>query len=130
MGASQASQQFSSYFTVSVVAKSDADLAEIERIMEQELEKVRNEPITQREFDRSVINREASFVWGLEGVLDRAERLQQYNHYVGTPDYITRDLDRYRKSSPARVQATAKQFLDCEHRVEVLTVPATGDKGK
>ena len=130
VAAFQASQQFSSYFTVSVVAKSDADLAEIERIMEQELDKVRNEPITQREFDRSVINREASFVWGLEGVLDRAERLQQYNHYVGTPDYITRDLDRYRRSSPARVQATAKQFLDREHRVEVLTVPATGDKGK
>ena len=48
VAADQASQQFSSYFAVAVVAKSDADLAEIERIMEQELEKVRNEPITQR----------------------------------------------------------------------------------
>ncbi|HWM87855.1 MAG TPA: pitrilysin family protein [Kofleriaceae bacterium] len=129
----QASQQFSSYFTVNVVAKTDADLAEIERILDQELDRVRAEPISQREFDRSVINREASFVWGLESLLSRAEQLQAYNHYVGTPDYISRDLDRYRKSSPAKVQATAKQFLDRERRVEVLTSPAGpagNDKGK
>jgi zinc protease len=122
VAAFQASQQFSSYFTVSVVARSDADLAAIERVMQEELARVRKEPISRREFDRSVINREASFVWQLEGLLARAERLQSYNHYVGDPDFITRDLDRHRKSSPEAVMAAAQKYLD-DRRVEVLTVP-------
>jgi predicted Zn-dependent peptidase len=130
VAAFQASRQFSSTFTVAVVAKSDADLAEIERIVDQELEALRSRAMSEREFDRAIINREASTVWELESLLARAERLQLYNHYVGDPDYITRDLDRYRKSSPAKVMATAAQHLDRERRVEVLTVPADGGKGK
>jgi zinc protease len=126
----QASKQFSSTFTVAVVARSDADLAEIERIVDAELDSLRKQPIDKREFDRAVIEREASTVWELESLLARAERLQLYNHYVGDPDYITRDLDRYRKSSPAKVMATAAQVLDRERRVEVLTVPAEGGKEK
>jgi predicted Zn-dependent peptidase len=122
VAAYQASQQFSSYFAISVVAKTDADLAAIEKVMNEEIQRVRVEPISKREFDRSVINREATFVWGLEELLARAERLQSYNHYVGDPDYIGKDLDRYRKSSPEKVLATAQKVLD-ERRVEVLTTP-------
>jgi zinc protease len=122
VAAYQASQQFSSYFTVSVVARTGADLTEIERVMQEELGRVRKEPISRREFDRSVINLEAGFVWQLEGLLARAERLQNYNHYVGDPDFITRDLDRRRKSSPEMVMAAAQKVLD-DRRVEVLTVP-------
>jgi predicted Zn-dependent peptidase len=118
----QASQQFSSYFEIMVVAKSDADLAAIERIVQEEIDRVRKEPISKREFDRSVINREAGFVWGLEELLSRAELLQAYNHYVGDPDFIGKDLDRYRKSSPAKVLAAAQKVLD-QRRVEVLTTP-------
>ncbi|HTE51928.1 MAG TPA: pitrilysin family protein [Kofleriaceae bacterium] len=122
VAAYQASQQFSSFFAVSVLAKTDADLAAIERIIDEEIDRVRKEPITKREFDRSVINREAGFVWGLEELLARAERLQAYNHYVGRPDFITGDLDRYRTSSPEKVLAAAKKYLD-QRRVEVLTTP-------
>ena len=126
----QTSHGLSSTFNVAVVARSDADMAEIERIVDQQLDLVRSQPISQREFDRSVVNREASTVWGLEDLLARAEQLQQYNHYVGDPDYIGRDLDRYRKSSPARVLATARQYLDRARRVEVLSLPVAGQKGK
>jgi predicted Zn-dependent peptidase len=126
VAAYQASQQLSSYFQVSVTAKSGADLAEIERVMNEEIERVRREVITQREFDRSVVNKESDYVWGLEGLLERAEALQRYNHYLGTPDFISGDLDRYRKSSPQKVQQIAARFLDPKHRVEILTIPAGG----
>ncbi len=130
VAAFQESRQFSSIFQIQVVLKTDADLAEVERIVNQELDRVRAEPMSKREFDRSVINREAGFVWGLESLMARAERLQLYNHYTGTPDFVTRDLDRYRKSSPDKVLATAQKYLD-KRRVEILTVPAAGNqKGK
>jgi predicted Zn-dependent peptidase len=130
VAAFQASQQFSSFFTVWVVAKTGADMAEIERIVGQEVDRVRAEAISKREFDRSVVNQEAGFVWGLEGLMARAEILEVYNHYLGEPDYIARDLDRYRKSSPEKVLAAAKKYLG-DARVEVMTVPGQKDsKGK
>lgn len=123
VAAFQASRQHSSYFTVSVTAKSGADLKEIERIMNQEIDKVRSEAISQREFDRAVVEQESGFVWGLESLLARAELLQKYNHYNGNPDFISADLDRYRKSSPAAIQKVAATFLVPDRRAEVLTVP-------
>ena len=36
-----------------------------------------------------------------------ADRLNAYNHYLGTPDYLPQDLERYRKATPA----TVKQFV-------------------
>jgi predicted Zn-dependent peptidase len=129
VSAFQASRQFSSYFQVSVTLKSDADLAAVEKIIAEEIDRVRREPISQREFDRVVAQSEARFVWGLEDLMGRAQTLQSYNHFVGDPDYITQDLDRLRKSSPEQVRDLAKQYLDPERRVEVLTVPAgKGDK--
>jgi zinc protease len=120
----QWSRQFSSVFAVAVTAKSDADLAEIEKIMEQEIERVRAEAISQREFDRAVRGVESGFVWGLESLMARAELLQRYNHYTGKPDYVSADLDRYRKSSPGRIKEFAARTLAPNRRVEVLTVPA------
>ena len=68
-------------------------------------------------------------VWSLESLLGRAELLQTYNHYAGDPDYITRDLDRYRKSSPEKIRAMAERVL-AQPRVEILTVPATTEKAQ
>lgn len=123
----QDSQAFSSIFVVEVTLKSDAKLEEVEKVLEMELGKVMTTPITQREFDRAITRRESAFVWGLESVLARAETLQRYNHYVDSPDYITQDLDRYRKSNPDQVTKIAAKYLGTSSRVEIYTVPS--DKG-
>ncbi|HTM19111.1 MAG TPA: pitrilysin family protein [Kofleriaceae bacterium] len=115
--------QLSSVFTVVVTLRSDADQGKVEQILDDELGKVMAAPITQREFDRVVVNREAGFVWGLQRLLSRAETLQRYNHYVGTPDFISADLDRWRKSSPDKVRAAAARYLGRDHRVELTTIP-------
>ncbi|HET6610365.1 MAG TPA: pitrilysin family protein [Kofleriaceae bacterium] len=121
----QDSDGWSSTFNIQVTLKSGADLAAVEKILDAELGKVLATPITKPEFQRAVVDREASFVWGLERLLARAETLQRYNHFVGNPDYISEDLDRYRKSSPEKVQKVAATYLTKDHRLEVLTVPST-----
>jgi predicted Zn-dependent peptidase len=88
------------------------------------MEKIRTKPITDAEFSRAIVNFESRFVWGLESLLSRANRLQGYNHFLGTPDGITTDLDRYRKTTAAKVNATAAKYLTPKRRVEILTVPA------
>ncbi len=123
VAAYQQSAMFSSTFTVSVMAKSDADLDEIEKTMKEEITKITAMPITEAEFNRSVVGVEANFIWGLEGLMARANTLQGFNHFLGNPSSITSDLDRYRKTSIAKIQAVAAKYLSPARRVEILTLP-------
>jgi zinc protease len=125
VSAGQASRQQSSYFTLQVVAKSDADLAAIDGIVKAELARLRTTPISQKEVDREVVQIEASYVWQLESLMARAETLQRCNHYFGKPDCVADDLARYRAVTPASIHATVKSFLAADRTVEILTMPAT-----
>ena len=119
----QISRQLSSIFVVSVVLKSNADLAEVEAVVEAELQKIIEQPISDAELRRAVVEMTASYIWRLETLLNRAELLQSYNHHRGDPEYVTSDLDRYRNSSVEKVRSHAAKYLAKNRRVEVLTVP-------
>ena len=119
----QASAELASTFNIVVTIQKGADLKKIETIIHQEIETIRNQEVSQKEFDRALINFESRFVWSLEGLLARAEVLQGYNHFVGKPDAITWDLDRYRKTTRGKVQEFAKTHLDPNAKIEILTVP-------
>jgi zinc protease len=129
VGAHQASREMSSYFTISVVAKTGVDLAEIDKVVEEEVARIRREPITPQELDRAVIQIEAGFIWGLESLLARAENLQRCNHYLGKPDCVADELARFRAVTPAAVLKIAQTYLTPGRRVEVLTVPAAAKGG-
>lgn len=126
VSAYQGSQQFSSSFVVTVQLRSGADQARVEAIVAEELAKLRDEPMTDRELRRAVTRYEAGAVWGLESLLARAERLQSYNHFLGQPDGITFDLDRYRAATAATIRDYARQYLDPERGVVLVTLPGGG----
>jgi predicted Zn-dependent peptidase len=119
----QGGRAHSGEFTISVMLKSAADLATVEQIVNEEVARAMSSPLTEQELKRAVVQREAAFVWGLEPLMARAETLQRYNHYVGQPDYITQDLDRFRKTTPAKVQEMAQRYLG-KPRVEIVSMPA------
>jgi len=53
----------------------------------------------------------------------KADQLNYYNYFVGTPDYFQKDLDRYRRVTPAAVQRAARTYLTGPHRVVLSVVP-------
>jgi len=53
----------------------------------------------------------------------KADQLNFYNYFVGTPDYFQRDLDRYFTVTPADVQRATRQYLTGAHRVVLSVVP-------
>jgi len=126
VSAMQRSAGMSGLYTIVADLRPGADQAQVEAILDEQIEEVMRNPVTQREFDRAVTGVKADLVWQLEGLMARAELLQGYNHFVGTPDYITQDLDRYRKSSPKKVHEAAARYLAKKQRVEVITLPAEG----
>ncbi len=122
-------QTHSSIFHIVVDLKPGQDPAKAEQIIARELSRLQKEPISAAELQRVLIGTESSFVWGLEDLMGRAERLQSFNHYTGDPGYAETYLKRLRAVTPARVQATATDLLG-KPRAEILTRPAAGPPPK
>ena len=90
--------------------------------------KVRRRPSLERA--RNTI--ETNLIRGLErlnGFGGVADRLNQYNHYLGSPDYLERDVQRFRAATPASITAFAQQQLTNDKRVVVYGVPGKRDLG-
>jgi zinc protease len=58
-----------------------------------------------------------------------ADRLNSYNHYLGTPDFLAADIGRYENASIAAIQAFAQGQLNSNQRVVVYGVPGKPDLG-
>ncbi len=85
---------------------------------------------TEVERARNVI--ETRTVQGLEtlgGFSGLANRLNSYNHFLGDPGYLAKDIQRYRDVTPESVKAFAGQELAPTARVVVQGVPGTPNLG-
>jgi predicted Zn-dependent peptidase len=122
--AGQGGASFSGIFNVTVTLRSDASLDEVKRIVAAEIAKVTREPLAQKEIARVVASNEARAFRELETVLGRANVMQAYNHYLGEPDRLSWDLDRYRTTTAEKIRATAARYLVPDRMVTVITVPA------
>ncbi len=121
--ASQNGMGFSGVFTITVQLRSNADLGEVEKIVTDELAKIHSENLTDREIARVVTENEAGAIYQLESLMGRANVLQSYNHYLGNPDSITWDLDRYRKTTADKIRKTIDTYLSPDHVIELVTLP-------
>jgi zinc protease len=119
------SQGHSSIFQVVVDLKPDADLKAVEEVLDAELERVRTEPISERERQRVITEIEAGFLRSLEGLSARGELLQEYNHFYGDPNSLSRHLDSFRSAKAEGIRAYAAQYLGKDKRAEIIVMPAT-----
>ena len=121
--ASQNGMGFSGVFTITVQLRSNADLGLVETIVKDELDKVRSENLSDREIARVVTENEARAIYSLESLMGRANVLQTYDHYLGNPDSITWDLDRYRTTSADKIKKAIDTYLSPDHVIELVTLP-------
>ncbi len=113
-------------FELYATARPGHDLTELQRVIDEELKTLAAAGPTAREVERARNTFEAQFLARLErvgGFGGKADQLNFYNYFVGTPDYFQQDLDRYRKVTPADVQRAARRYLTEAHRVVMSVVP-------
>lgn len=128
VSAFQSSSKISSQFLIIATARAGHSLPELEKVIQEEINKIKNEPPTQREVDRAVNQYEASFLDRLEnvgGFGGKADLLNQYFFYTGNPDYFNEDISRYKALSPSDIQAMAQTYLVDNGRV-ILSIVPTG----
>ena len=126
VSASQYSLVLGSIFQIQVTARPGKTVEEIEKALEEELTALRSTPPDANEIERARNTIETNIVGGLEslgGFGGVADKLNAYNHYLGTPDYLQQDVARYRAVTPASVQEFAKTYLLSNARVVVHAVP-------
>src|SRR5678815_4874390 len=78
--------------------------------------------ITDRELARAQNSTRAQFLDRLASDLGKADQLNYYNYFVGTPDYAQQDAARYDKVTVADVKRVAGAYLK-KPRVTLTVVP-------
>jgi len=113
-------------FEIFATARPGHDLAELQRVIDEELRKLADGGPTTREVERARNTFEAQFLSRMErvgGFGGKADQLNFYNYFVGTPDYFQKDLDRYGRVRATDVQRAVKTYFTGAHRVVLSVVP-------
>jgi zinc protease len=98
-------------------------IAEVEKVVDEELEKLRTQPIEPRELERAKNQIRTTFFRGLEPLQGRASRLLNYAYLAGDPGFIGRDLARYQAVDAASIQRCVAQYLRRDARLVITVEP-------
>ena len=132
VAANQQSLMLGSVFQVEATARPGVKPEDLEKAVNAELESFRNNGPTEEELKRARNVLESRIIEGLEtlgGFGGVADRLNSYNHYLGTPDFLSADIARYENASVDSLKAFAQNQLGNHQRVVVYGVPGKQDLG-
>jgi zinc protease len=118
-------------FVVVVTARPGVSLAEVERIVGDEIAKLAKTGPTPAELDRARTKQEFGFISGLErigGFGGKADLLNQYNVYLGDPGKFDADLARYRALTTADVGGAVNRWLNTRNRLLIRFHPETSGR--
>lgn len=122
----QNSSRLGGMFGIIATARPGKTLDEILAVIDEEIQRVKAEGATEREVQRFVNQTEASFLGNLErvgGFGGKADQLNHYLYFTGTPDYFEADLARFRALAPRDVQDAAQTFLHPDARIVLSMIP-------
>jgi zinc protease len=129
VSAYQYSMGLQSMFNIEATARPGKTVAELEKAIDEELAALAAAPPDMSEVQRARNSFETSAVGSLESISGLANRLNMYNHYLGTPDYVQQDFARYGTVTPATVQSFVRDHLKTNARVVVHAVPGEPQLG-
>ena len=123
VSAFQASARLGSRFVISATARSGHTLDELQRTIDEEIERLKQEDAAEREVERLINGYETRFYEGIESVLSRADQLAAYHFHTGNPDYFEEDLARFTALGGNDLSAAARRYLPLDRRVVLSIVP-------
>jgi len=132
VSANQQSLMLGSVFVLQATAKAGVKPEDLEKAINAELEAFRKEGPTPAELARARNVIESGIIAALEtlgGSGGVADRLNSYNHYLGTPDFLAADIGRYENATPQSIAAFGQGQLNTNQRTVVYGVPGKQDLG-
>lgn len=105
------------------IANMGVDVQELESAMNDEIEKVQEDLISEEEFQKLRNNVEADFITANSTVTGIAESLANYKMYFGDANLINTELDRYLRVSREDIREAARKYLKKSNRVSLHYLP-------
>ena len=110
-------------FELTATAKPGVKPEDLEKAINAVIEKLATEGPTAEEVERARNVTQTALIRGLQQTNGVANRLNYYNHFLGTPDYFAHDLARFDAVKPADVKRVAQTIFKKDARVVVYAVP-------
>lgn len=130
VSASNNSQEIAGQFQIQVTGRPDKGLADLETVVNEEIKRIQKDGPTSEEIERAFNAREAAFIFGMQtvgGGGGKNDRLNMYATFVGQPNYVQQDLDRYRRVTAEDVKRVANTYLT-EARLIAKVTPRPRDE--
>lgn len=118
-------------FVISAAPLASHTAAEVEAAIEEELERLKTEPVSAKELEKVLNNLDASLVRSLRSNSGLASQLAFFQTLAKDWRYILTVRDKIASVTPADIQRVAAQYFVKPNRtVATLVKPAAGKDGK
>lgn len=118
-------------FFSAITAQPGGDLKEVEKVFNEEIERLLKDGITEQELERVKTQRRSSFVRGLEsvgGFGGKSDLLAQNAVYEGDPGAYRKSMDRLDAATPEEVVEAARRWLTAgAYHLEVHPFPEVAE---
>ncbi len=115
-------------FTIDVKPRPGADLDKIDRVVEEELAKIKAEGITPQEFEKAMNGVRSDFYRGLQTVAGKANQLGTYELLYGDFGKLFTVMDDYAAVKIDRVREVAAKYLTENTKTIGKLIPEGGAK--
>jgi predicted Zn-dependent peptidase len=116
----------SDILVVDVMARPETSVERLETAVEEEIDKLCSEGVTEEEVSRAVALIETDMTTALQSAGERADRISMFATLLGDPGLVNVQADRYRSVTADQVNAFAAERLGKDNRAKLLYVPRAG----
>jgi predicted Zn-dependent peptidase len=110
-------------FIVFAIANFGRTLPENEKAIQEEINRVQKDLITEKDFQKIRNQRESDFIQKNSTVQGKAVQLANYHIFFGDANLINAEIDRFMQVTREDIQRVAQQYLRNENRTVLYYLP-------
>ena len=114
-------------FAIIALPLGDISLDILLTEIEEEIEKVQNELISERDHQKLLNKFESQFVNSNSSIAGIANSLARYYLLYGDVNLINKEIDIYRSITREEIRSVAQKYLSPNQRVDIEYLPETGE---
>ncbi|MCS7229442.1 MAG: pitrilysin family protein [Candidatus Kryptonium sp.] len=117
------SREHPGLFLIYAIANPGFNSDTLEKVIDEEIEKIRNYGVEERELEKAKNKIESALVSARQTVQGKADLLAHYYTFYKKPELINTEIEKYRKVTVEDVKRVAQKYLDPKKRVILHYLP-------